>query len=101
MLAGGMVSLSMAGPAVVLDAANSAVNFADRFPGEWKRVSMNPVVHAKNRVADFRNQIEVVRDHDDRHFALEALQGFDELPLDREVDVGGRFVEQQQVGFAG
>ena len=87
-------------PAIVLDTTNSAVYFPDRFSRKRERVTMNPVVHTENRVTDFRDQVEVVRHHENRHLLFQQRERFNKLLLDREIDIGGRLIKEEKFGLA-
>lgn len=60
-------------------------------------------VHDEHVVGDARHHAQVVRDHQDAQsaFLLEAGDQFEDLRLDGDVERGGRFVGDEQFGFAG
>jgi hypothetical protein len=73
----------------------------DRLARERERMAVDAVVHTENRIADRGNEVEIVRDHEDGHAVAKGRKGFEKLGLDGKVDVRGRLVEEEDLGFAG
>lgn len=87
--------------AVVLDAADPTVDFPDGFSRKRKRMAVDAMVHTKNRVTDFGNQVEIVGHHEDRHLLFQRGERFNELFLDGKINVGGRFIEEKKLRLTG
>src|SRR5438552_10110695 len=60
-------------------------------------------VHDEDTFAETRDHSEVVRDEDDRrpHLLVEVAQELEDLSLDGDVERGGRFVSDEQLGPVG
>ena len=60
---------------------------------------MKAMIHAQDRVPNFRDEVKIVSHHEDRHGLFELSEGLDELLFDGKVDVCSRFVQKKQLRF--
>ena len=64
-------------------------------------MKVNSTIHAKNGITNLRDEIEIMGDHENRHFLFQLGQSFDELLLHREINIRGRLIEKEEARFAG
>ena len=64
-------------------------------------MSVDPMVDTQDRIPDLRDQVEVVRHHQDGHALLQLREGLDKLFFHRKINVRRRLVEEEQLRFAG
>jgi hypothetical protein len=97
----GVIALGVEGVLFVGEAEFAGEDFFDDIAGEVGGVvGVDAAIDAEDALAEVIDDAEVVGDGEDGELGFEGFDGFEEPGFDGEVDIGGGFVEEEDLGFA-
>jgi len=80
----------------------AAIHFTDNLTGQFRgRMDIDLSIDTENPVYHLRDKAEIMRHGEHRHPVCQVFEDLEELEVSGWIDVGGRFVEKQNLRFTG